>query len=163
MNEKKTFANAEYFKEAHDIVKNGENVYICPTGNSMLPFLHGGKDKIQLFPYRPDELKKGTVVFFKHTNLYAVHRIIDIKNGIYYIQGDGNLTKELVEKDDIIAIMKYIYRPNGKIVDCNNAWYRFYTRCWVVLRPIRRQLLWLYKLPKRVRKRIKTQDIKTIV
>ena len=155
---KRTISNADFFKEAHDFVKNGKNVYICPTGNSMLPFLHGGKDKIQLSPYRPDELKKGTVVFFKYKNQYAVHRIISEKNGVFNIQGDGNLTKEWVEKDAIIAVMKYICRPNGKVIDCNNFWYRFCTNCWIALRPIRKQLLWLYKLPRRIKRKVKTQD-----
>jgi len=149
---KKAFENTVFFKEAHDIIKKGENVYICPTGNSMLPVLRGGKDKIQLFPYCLNELKKGTVVFFQYKNHYMVHRIMGEKDGIYCIQGDGNLAKELVKVDDIIAVMRYIYRPNGKIIDCNNnSCYRFYVNCWIALRPIRRYLLWLYKLPQRIK------------
>ena len=134
-------------EEVEQIISTGKTVELKVEGNSMRPYLRGGKDVIVVSPFQAEDLKPGTIVLFRYRNDYIFHRIIKIKNDVLIIQGDGTYKQyEEAQKSDVIGIVSRIIRPSGKQVSTNTYLSGFYWRCWRFLRPVRRYLLGGMKL-----------------
>ncbi len=104
-----------------DKILNIQDVKFKVTGHSMWPFLKDGKTVIRLSKLKG--LKKGQVYLFKIDQKYFLHRLIKIKKDYLIFQGDGNVNKEKVQKEDLIAIMTAFY--NKKEITVSSKLYRF--------------------------------------
>jgi signal peptidase I len=135
------------FKEAKNFLSQGEKVIIRMRGKSMNPYLREGKDRVVLSPYRPEELQIGAIVLFTYRDKYILHRIIGRKGDCFVTQGDGICKNtEIVQKQDIIAIVRTVIRPSGKEVSVRSWGGQAYWFCWRHIR-LGRYLLWLlYKI-----------------
>lgn len=142
----KTFSNL-FLREAAELLSKGSQVKLRVGGNSMLPFLHDGKEVIELTPFRDEELVKGTVAFFRSNQQgndhYIIHRLIGrTPEGRYVFQGDGNLQgREVVAREDIFGMLRCIYLPGGKVRHCNTLRWKASSLLWYLCRPIHRYLL----------------------
>ena len=66
-----------YFGLLESFLDEGKDVEMTPKGNSMLPFIRGGRDSVLLTkPSRPLEL--GDIVLFKVNGHYVMHRILEV-------------------------------------------------------------------------------------
>lgn len=87
-------------------------------GNSMYPLLRNGKDVVRLI--KTDIINKGDVVLFlRKQDDYVLHRVIKCTDSGYIIKGDNCLEKEIVSKEQIIAVMDGIYK-SGRYYDKNH-------------------------------------------
>ena len=60
--------------------------------------------------------------------------------------GDGNITPEVVRRQDVIAIALGFYRKGSRKLDSVDALsYRLYWHLWLMLKPLRRWLLLVWK------------------
>lgn len=138
-------SNDIFYKEVENMLRSGETVKIKLGGDSMLPFLRGGKDSVILSPFKKEELKHGSRALFKYKGGYVLHRIVSIDDDVYTFRGDGNVgLTEMVLLNDIVALMTSVERPSGRISYCSSRRCRAISCLWMLLLPFRRYLLWFY-------------------
>ncbi len=134
----------EIIEEVVRLVDEGVSVTLPVTGQSMLPFIVGGRDSLIL--QKPTHLKKGDVVLaWVDGTRYVIHRIIRIDGDRVTLMGDGNIKGvEQCSVNDIKALATHIVRRDGKRYFLYNQKRRWLALLWKKLRPVRRYLLALY-------------------
>ena len=134
----------EIIEEAIRLVREGVNVTLPVNGNSMLPFIIGGKESVIL--HRPLLIDVGDVVLaWVDGCRYVVHRIIRIDGDHITLMGDGNLTTEHCTLNDIKARVTHVVSADNKERDLHNRWRMHAAKLWYWLRPVRRVLLAIYR------------------
>ena len=135
----------EIIEEAIRLVREGVKVTFPVKGQSMLPFIIGGKESVIL--HRPGGIVDvGDVVLaWVDGNRYVVHRIIRIDGDNVTLMGDGNLTTEHCALDDIKARVTHVVDAKDKTHYLYNRWRVRAAKLWYWLRPIRRYLLAIYR------------------
>lgn len=115
MNNKITVPNAIMLAEVDFLLKEGRPVVIMTKGNSMLPFIRGEKDSVQL--KKQEEYKIGQAVLAQiDPGHFVLHRLVAISGDEVTLQGDGNLNgQEHCRLEDICGAVTQILRPSGKI------------------------------------------------
>ena len=133
----------EIIEEAIRLAREGVRVTFPLKGQSMLPFIIGGKESVIL--RRPGVIDVGDVVLaWVDGCRYVVHRIIRIDGDRITLMGDGNLTTEHCALSDIKARVTHVVDAKDKTHYLYNRWRMFGAKVWYWLRPIRRYLLAIY-------------------
>ena len=120
------------------------NVATVTEGVSMRPLFKTRRDMVIL--EKPKALPvKYDVVLYKVKEKYVMHRIIgvDAKKSVYIIRGDNTYRKEYVPFECIIAKL-VAFNRKGKYKTTDAAGYKFYSRFWNFLYPVRS----LLRMPK---------------
>jgi len=147
-----------------ELVRNGHTVKLPLRGYSMRPYLEDGRD-CALLGAVPETLKVGDVVLAEIVpKKWALHRIVYIKDDVIIMYGDGNFSPEYITRQDVVAIALGFYRKGReKLESVVSTKYIIYWRMWVMLRPFRRYLLFLWKLchyPRQTMERVKQKITK---
>ncbi len=133
-------------EEIRGLISEGKTVSITVKGNSMNPFLVSMRDKITLGPWKDKDIKKGCVALVKDVRgIYVIHRIIERKDNVVTLLGDGN--RGMYEKatlDNIIGIMHSVDRK-GRTWTTDSLLWRIYSWTWMLLTPVRRWPLGLWR------------------
>ena len=130
------------FEEAAEMLRRGKQVKLVVGGNSMLPFLHGGKDCVVLEPFSPEKSVRGAVMLFRYRGQYMLHRLIGRQGASFRFCGDGNCVQvEVVSTEHILGVLQRVERPSGRIIRCRSWQWRFLSEVWRLLRPVRKYLL----------------------
>ena len=137
--------NEIMFEEVERQIASGNRVHIRLQGDSMLPMMRGGRDVVELGPVREDDIAPGAVVLCRCGGRHILHRIVGIEHGRLTLLGDGNLTPEYLPASDVVAVLRAIHRPSGRVVTTDSRWWRFRSRAWMALRPVRRILMAVYR------------------
>lgn len=137
----------EFLAEAAEALRQGKTVKVRIDGESMYPFIRGGKDLVELVPCDAEgELPAWCCPFYCWEGHYMVHRYIGREGDCCLMLGDGNLARvERVRRSEVIGLLRYIYRPDGRVQDCLDAKWLRKGALWYKLRPLRRFLLPLMK------------------
>ena len=139
-----TMTDNEIIEEAIRLVREGVNVTLPVKGQSMLPFIIGGKESVIL--HRPGLIDVGDVVLaWVDGNRYVVHRIIKLDYDRVTLMGDGNLTTEHCALGDIKARVTHVVSADNKKRDLYSRWRVRAAKLWYWLRPVRRYLLAIYR------------------
>ena len=136
----------EIIKEAIRLAREGVNVTLPVNGNSMLPFIIGGKESVIL--HSPGGIVDvGDVVLaWVDGNRYVIHRIIRIDGDRITLMGDGNVgVTEHCLLGDIKARVTHVVSADNKERDLHNRWRMHAAKLWYWLRPVRRYLLAIYR------------------
>lgn len=142
-----------------ELLKEGKDVPLTVTGNSMSPFLVHGRDQILISRIeRP--LHKGDMAFFCRKNgQYIMHRICNIQKGKcekenrYYFIGDAQTMIEgPVEQDQIFGLITAVQRK-GKTLKKGNYLWEFFEHIWLRIIPLRPVLCSIYTFFKRLKTR----------
>ena len=134
----------EIIEEAIRLAREGVRVTFPVKGQSMLPFIIGGKESVIL--RRPGVIDVGDVVLaWVDGCRFVVHRIIRIDGDRITLMGDGNLTTEHCALGDIKARVTHVVDAKDKTHYLYNRWRMFGAKVWYWLRPIRRYLLAIYR------------------
>ena len=134
-----------FIEEALRLVQKGVTVTFPVTGQSMLPFIIGGKESVIL--HAPGPTAVGDVVLaWVDGNSYVVHRIINIDGDRVTLMGDGNVkgTEHCLLKD-VKARVTHVVSADNKKRDLYSRWRVRASKLWYWLRPIRRYLLAIYR------------------
>jgi len=156
MKENRAIDNNTYFDAVTTMLKEGQDVTINVRGASMLPFLSESRsDQVILEGAEagtPDgrervKVNVNDIVLFRLGDRYILHRILKINdNDIAEIQGDGILNaKEHCHRDQILARVSTIIRCGKDAINTKSSTYRRNVRIWMILKPLRRPMLWLWK------------------
>jgi len=139
---KKVFNNQDFFDTIIDVLNHEESVSFFVKGSSMNPFFLNQQTEVFIRTkpfYQPKD-----VCLFKYGQKVLLHRLIRIKNGMYFFRGDHLYTYEKVEKE---AILGYVYqmKTNEKMTRSIQVGYRlkvnlylFYKKCKMIIRYIYR-------------------------
>ena len=137
--------------EVARLLREGQNVTLRAKGNSMLPFIHGGRDSVVL--QRTTSLHPGDIVLARLTGgQYVLHRIFSFEGDTscvdritIVLMGDGNLrgTEHCTLADIAGKAVKVI--RDGKYIDCSAPVERRKANVWRALLPVRRYLLAIYR------------------
>ncbi len=126
------------------LVDEGVSVTLPVKGNSMLPFIVGGKESVIL--QNPVKPGKGVVVLANiDRRRHVLHRIIRIDGKRITLMGDGNIDgTEHCMLSDIKAIATHVVKEDGTKHYLYDRKRRWASRMWYWLRPARRYLLAIY-------------------
>ena len=135
----------EIIEEAIRLVREGVSVTLPVNGNSMLPFIIGGKESVIL--QQPKLPKVGGVVLaWADGYRYVVHRIVRIDGERVTLMGDGNLMgTEHCLIGDIKARVTHVVDAKGRTHYLYKGWRKLAAKVWFWLRPVRRYLLAIYR------------------
>lgn len=139
----KVVATEEAIKAVADLLKEGHKVILPVKGQSMLPFIVGGRDSVELVVPDGPLATGDAVLAWVDRCRYVLHRIIEIgADGHVILMGDGNLAgKEYCELGDVVARADYVVKPNGSRTYLYSDSQRRYWRYWMQLKPLRRWIL----------------------
>ena len=143
----KEFANDVIIPEIARLLDEGHSVTLTLRGVSMRPFLEDGRDKAILTkPSKP--VRVGDVVLAEvSSRRYALHRIVKIEGSLVTMRGDGNLATEQFDASKVLGIARCFYRKGRKRPDYTTGWkWRIYSAVWTALLPVRRYLLFAYRI-----------------
>jgi hypothetical protein len=137
--------NALLLGEVKALLAEGKDVVIPTKGNSMLPFIRGGRDSVNL--RRLDTLEVGDIVLAEiREGTYVLHRVFALDGDKVTLMGDGNRRgTEQCGRADIAGTALTILKENGKEVDCRSRRALRRARAWRRLLPLRRILLGFYR------------------
>lgn len=117
------------------------HIPIPVAGTSMTPFL------------TPDDtvyvsraaVRRGDIVLFRRPDgRYVLHRLLKTGNGVCLVCGDAQQTPECISADCILARVEAVRRRGRLLGDTSLCW-RFYAGPWQRLRPLRPQLMAIYR------------------
>ena len=119
-------------------LKEGMEVTMLFGGCSMLPLINGEGDKIKLRPLADKEkCVPGEVYLFFYNNHYIIHRLLKIRDGVHVFRGDNCYSNEEVPREQVLAKLMTIYRPDGSEVDCEGEWWHKASRRVLCRRRVR--------------------------
>ena len=135
-------------------IRNSGKLIYTTVGVSMRPLIKQGRDL--LIVTKPQgRLKKYDIPLYKRKNgQYVLHRVVKVKDDGYVILGDNCIKWENDIKDDqIIGVLTSLVRK-GKEVDFNSFGYRFYSRAWYLLYPVRVIFLSARRLAGKIKRKL---------
>jgi hypothetical protein len=140
-----TPSDNEIIQSAIKLVQEGLRVTFPVKGYSMLPFIIGSKESVDLV--KPENLQVGHVVLaWVEGCRYVVHRIIEIKGEQVVLMGDGNIAGvEHCQLNDVAALAINVVTSTGKHHSLYSPWRVRASRLWWRLLPIRRWILAIYR------------------
>ena len=132
-------------EEACRLVSEGVCVTLPVNGQSMLPFIIGGKESVIL--QKPIDLQVGHVVLaWADGNHFVVHRITQIDGTAITLMGDGNLVgTEHCQLSDVRALATHIVDSKGCKHDLYSKWRMRGVCLMKFLDPLRRYILGIYR------------------
>jgi hypothetical protein len=99
----------------------GKVVLLAPQGISMLPFIHGGRDKVMV--RKEAEVKVGDIVLVPHGDHLILHRVYAINGARLTLMGDGNLKgTEEVDAKEVMGTAVQVVEPDGRCHKPGKAW-----------------------------------------
>lgn len=134
----------KYIDMLRGLTEQGKEVRLPVRGNSMSPFLIGGRDEICF--RRPEKtLRRGDIVLFQRANgEYILHRICCVRDGAYFVAGDAQTkTEGPIAREQIFGVVTKVCRK-GKWIAENDFLWRCFARMWTLFLPLRRTLLRMY-------------------
>ena len=143
--EKVVISNDIFFAEVLRVLREGKNVTIPVKGVSMLPFIRGDRDSVELEPIanaRP--LAVGDIVLFRVAGRYILHRIIQLDGNQAVMQGDGAICCEHCPTSDIFGRVVTILKKGRTPINPYTRLNLLKARIWHHI-PLRRYLLVIYR------------------
>lgn len=141
----KVLPNNDILGELIKLVNEGQRVTLPVKGYSMLPFIIGGRESVELV--KPEHVAVGDVVLaWINDSHYVVHRIIRMDGDRVELMGDGNLRgDEFCRISDVAARAEYVVGANGKRRYLYAPWRVRASRLWWRIKPLRRWILGVYR------------------
>lgn len=139
------YPNKIILPEIEKLLNENHPVVIKVKGMSMLPFIVGDRDSVELL--KPLSLRVGDIVLAHLPNdQYVIHRIIDINGDEVRLMGDGNICQvEVCQRNMISGKVLRIIKGKKSIL-CARRRERVKAKIWRMLLPGRKYILALYKL-----------------
>jgi hypothetical protein len=156
---KKTLPNDVVIAEVARLLQTQPAVILPVRGNSMLPFIIGDLESVELVLPTKAPLRIGDVVLAwvqptttlhlppsEAPHLYVVHRVIAIDGDRLTLMGDGNTCgQEACRVSDVVALATHVIDRHEHRHDLYTPRRQWAVRRWWQLLPVRRWILGVYK------------------
>ena len=124
--------------DIEQLLASGTTIKIKPQGYSMYPLFVPGRDEACIERTDFSSLKRGDVILYRRDkSILVLHRIWKITDNSFYMVGDNQTEIEGPLRADQVRGKLIGFVRNGKFVTVNNPFYRFLSRLWLFLRPLR--------------------------
>lgn len=124
--------------DIEQLLTDGKTIKIKPQGYSMYPLFVPGRDEACIERTDFSSLKRGDVILYRRDkSILVLHRIWKITDNSFYMVGDNQTEIEGPLRADQVRGKLIGFVRNGKFVTVNNPFYRFLSRLWLFLRPLR--------------------------
>ena len=144
--------NDEFFSQVVSLLEKGQRVTIPVKGVSMLPFIRGERDLVELTAPDRQALQRDDIVLFRYHGRWIMHRILKVDKGIATIQGDGVWRgKEVVQVDQIHGRAIQILKCGVKARNPYTKGELRMVHAWQRLGWVRRYILAIYRRVFRIR------------
>lgn len=123
----KIINNELFFPEIAQLVESGERVLIRVKGNSMRPFIRGGKDFVALEKPGNTSFKRGNILLVRLAGgQYVLHRIERLTESSIKLRGDGNISLfESCSYENVIAEATEVKKEGRSIIKGSLTWNLF--------------------------------------
>lgn len=126
-------------------LKEGEQVSLIAEGNSMLPLIRGGRDRLFLKALDQESFIPGSILLFVFGDKLVAHRLVGVEGELLIFHGDGNVRcYEHCQRGAAFAEVKAIQRGRLHIQKDDWKW-NLHRLLWPRRVRIRRLCLALYK------------------
>lgn len=144
--------NGPLLAQVRELIREGHTATINVKGYSMRPFLEHCRDKVVLAAAGTFAVGDAVLAEIRK-DVYVLHRIITVDGDRLTLMGDGNLRgTEQCRREDVVGIVTHYIHP-GRTIPASDSLLCRRIRMWRRLLPVRRYLLFVYKL------KLKTRDI----
>ena len=135
------------------LIEEGHEVVIRLSGNSMLPFMRGGRDEIRAGKTESDPRVGDVVLYTRADGSYVCHRIVSRgMDGTYTLMGDAQTIPEPgVNRDRIFALVTGVIR-DGKMLDPQSMRWKFYSGIYTRHFTVRRAVLSVFMTVHRLKR-----------
>ena len=136
-------ANDILIPEIKRLLAEEYEVCFTPQGESMRPWIEGGRDSVVL-RRMTRAARRGDIVLAQSVGgRYVLHRVLRIESaGTIVLMGDGNLQqREHCTVDDVKALVTHVVDAHGKKHDLYTPARRMAATLWYACLPVRRYLL----------------------
>lgn len=132
----------DLFPVIEQLLAEGKQAVFTVTGMSMWPFICHGRDKAVIESCDPKDLQKGDIVLIKRApGSYMLHRITKMTETGLETTGDGCLHSDgEFPLDSVVAKCVAVIRK-GKKYPCDKGVFKWYSKIWMSLYPIRNVVL----------------------
>jgi hypothetical protein len=132
------------------LINDGTDVTFTVTGQSMQPTFYNLRDTVVLTKCDPLTLKKGQIpMYLRENGQHVLHRIVKVHKDTYDMCGDHQYEIEYgVPKSAVLCVAKS-FTHKGKLISCNNLFYKIYSFLWCLCIPFRR---YVFAVHRRLRK-----------
>lgn len=153
MENKKKISLSKIYPIIKEKLESGGTVELPITGTSMLPLLVAGRDTVDIVSC--DSPKNRDIIFYRRDDgHFVLHRIIGKDENGYILCGDNQWVKEHgIQDRHIIGVVTAIKRK-GKKFSVDKKPYACYVNIWACVLPIRKYILYIFRLPKRILRKI---------
>ena len=114
--------------------RDGRLIYKT-RGVSMQPMRYQNRDLVIIETFE-GRLKPYDVALYRRGKQYVLHRVLSLGDGVYYIRGDNTYTIETVPEGNVLGVLTGFVRK-GKQHQVTELGYRFYSRFWHFIYPLR--------------------------
>ena len=141
----KTLPAAVLMPEYEDLLRQGMELPLIISGESMLPFLRPGTDTVYLkAPSEP--LQRGDIAFYRRANgAYVLHRVVRAEPGKYWFLGDAQSRVEGPLPAQCVFAHVTAVRRGEKLLRPTDGFWRFFAGPWLALAKRRPRLLRIYR------------------
>lgn len=145
LKENKTLPTNEVISGVITALETVPRVVLPVRGTSMLPFIIGDVDSVELV--KTQSVEVGDVILaWINGSRYVVHRVIKVDGDNVQLMGDGNLGGvEHCKISDVVARAEYVISPNGRRAYLYSPWRVRASRFWWKIKPVRRWILAIYR------------------
>ena len=148
--EKLVINNDILFAKVIELLRQDKTVTIPVKGVSMLPFIKGERDSVELESLcgagAERHVSRGDIVLFHFAGRYILHRVLDPGGERLVIRGDGVPEGcETPTRNEVYGRVKRIFKNGKRPVDPYSKRMMALWRIWEFLRPFRRYMLALYR------------------
>ena len=123
-----------------ETISSGRSIRFSVTGNSMFPLFANRRDSVTVSPV--DCVRKYDIVLHRRADgTYIMHRVIGIRGDMLTIAGDNEDRKEKNVPMDAVVAKVTSFTRKGRTYNMKEFGYRFYSRLWLWIFPIRLYVL----------------------
>jgi signal peptidase I len=125
----KVIPNTDFFALVEKVIRAGGSLEVAVRGSSMRPALVDGRHRVVLVPYRREYLRVGMIALIVCNGRHILHRLVGVEGDTLVFRGD-NLphTAERVTEGEVVAFVRSIIGPRGRVTDCMGYRWMFWSR-----------------------------------
>ena len=133
-----------YKRKIIQMEKEGKEVPLLISGNSMAPFLVHGRDTVFLSKIMGRPKKCDMVLYRRKSGEYILHRVYKAEGDCFSFVGDAqSFIENDIAETQLLAVVKAV-RRKGNILTSGSFWWEFFEKMWINMIPLRAPAVVVY-------------------